>query len=82
MEWRRNTRHVRWSVEFGVYSDTTEDTNWLSGMIELVTEDVYFSTTIGWTSKRTSLSNSWWVEEDEFNTIRHILVVQCQLQEH
>lgn len=49
-------------------------------MIELVTIDVYFSTTISWTSERSSLSNSWWVEEDELHTLRNVLVIQCELK--
>lgn len=79
VEWWGSTRHVGWRVEFGVNSDTTEDTNWFSGMVELVTVDMDFSTTISWTSQRSGLSNTWWVEEDELDTLRHILVIQRQL---
>jgi hypothetical protein len=71
---------VRWSHELSINCDTSKDTDWISSVVELVTIDVDISTTIGWTSKRSGLSNSWWVEENEFHTISNILVVQSQLQ--
>lgn len=79
VEWWRQATHVGWSVELNVNSDTTKDTDWISSMVEPVTIDMDFSTTISWTSKWSSLSNSWWVEEDEIQTFSHILVVQGQL---
>lgn len=69
-----------WSVEFDIYCDTSEDTDWVSRVVEPVTIDMNFSSTIGWSSKWIGLSNSWWVEEDEFQSFGNVLVVQSQLQ--
>jgi len=77
--WWRNTHQMWRAHELSIDCDTTEDTDWFSNVIELLTIDMYFSTTIGWSSKRSGLSNAWWVEENEFKTISNILVVQSQL---
>ena len=80
MEWWGYARQVRWGQKLSINCDTSKDTDWISSVVELVTIDVDFSTTIGWSSKRSGLSNSWWVEEYEFHTISDILVVDCESQ--
>ena len=77
--WWGYAHQVGRAHEFSINCDTSKDTDWFSNVIELLTIDMYFSTTIGWSSKRSSLSNSWRVEENELQTISDILVVQGQL---
>jgi hypothetical protein len=69
-----------WSHEFGSDSDTSEDANWVSGVVELGTIDLHVSSTGDWTSQWSDLRKSWWVEENEFETISDILVVEGKLK--
>jgi len=52
MEWWRYARQVRWGQKLSINCDTSKDTDWISSVVELVTIDMDFSTTIGWSSKR------------------------------
>jgi hypothetical protein len=49
-------------------------------MVELGTKDMHFSSTGNWASQWRHLRESWWVEEDEFQALSDILVVQSKLK--
>lgn len=71
---------MSWSHEFGGHSNTTDDANWVSLVVEFGTIDLNFSSTGNWTSQWSDLRKSWWVEENEFKTLSHILIVQRKLE--
>jgi hypothetical protein len=69
IEWRSNAAEMSWSHEFSCDSDTSEDANWVSCMIELGTIDVNNSSTGNWASQWSHLRKTWWVEEDELKSL-------------
>jgi hypothetical protein len=78
--WWHDAAQVSWSQEFGCDGNADDLTNWVSSMVELGTKDMHFSSTGNWASQWRHLRESWWVEEDEFQALSDILVVQSKLK--
>lgn len=82
VEWWSDATQVGWTQEFGSDSNTSEDANWVSGMVEFGSKYIHYGSTGNWTSQWSNFRKTWWVEEDELKTISHILVVQGKLKEN
>ena len=69
---------MRWSEELGIDGVAAKDTNWITSMVELGSEDVDNSSAGRWSSQWSHLRKAWWVEEDEFETFGEILIVNSK----
>lgn len=71
---------MRWTEEFGIDCVTSEDTDWVSIVIELRTINVDERATSRWASQWRHLRKTWRIKEDELVAIRNILVIKSKLQ--
>ena len=71
---------MRGTKELCRNSNTTKDANWITGVIELCTVHIDFGATGDGTTQRGDLRQTRWIEENEFESIRDILIVERQLK--